>query len=123
MPLPEYDFLGPQSKDFFSPLENVLKTLKFELFEIFRYGKSHRVRDDLVFSQLKRACIDLRSMSCASSIEIGITTSTTDPGAQPFKRALESLFEDVLLSPDHSVLINASVISNAPHNICLSLGV
>lgn len=78
MPLPEYDFLGLQSKDFFSPLENVLKTLKFELFEIFWYGKSHRVRDDLGLSQLKRAFIDSRCMSCASNIEIGITTLTTD---------------------------------------------
>jgi hypothetical protein len=48
-------------------------------------------------------------MSCASNIEIGIKMSAT--GAQPFKRALESLFEDVLLSPDHSLLINASFIS------------
>jgi len=48
-------------------------------------------------------------MSCASNIEIGIKMSAT--GAQPFKRVLESLFEDVLLSPDHSLLINASFIS------------
>jgi hypothetical protein len=80
-------------------------------------GKSHRVRDDLGFSQLKRACIDSRCMSCASNIEIGIKTSTTDAAlnrlSEPWSRRLKVFYFH---------LINASFISNALDNIYQSFG-